>query len=430
MTTLLFLLLCITPADTLQTLGLMLTWQQDPTSTITIDWHTPAHTRVPTVQYRAAGSEALLSQTGESTPFPYSTLLINRVELSGLDAGTLYEFKVNADLEMRTFRTMPKDASEPIRFIVGGDVRGTKALMERVNRMAATFDPDFIVWGGDLAYADGLEANLNRWLEFMDAMKTTSITADNRVIPVITGIGNHEVKGYHYYANEHASRVGIPAYTQTDASRRQIAPYYFSLMAFPGQPGYGVLDFGTYLSIVLLDTDHANPIEGEQTDWLKRALVERSHIQHIIPNYHVPAYPSVRSWQARNSAKIREHWLPVFEEAGIEVAFENHDHAYKRTKPMLGIEVDANGIVFIGDGAWGVGTRPIGGGKDTTAWTYHGVDPSWYLERATPERHFIITTIQGKMKHFLMVNEAGEFIDEFPRTPHFERSTHKLAPRY
>ena len=247
---------------------------------------------------------------------------------------------------------------------------------------------------------------------------------------VITGIGNHEVKGGHHYANGHASRAGIPAYTQTDASRQQIAPYYFSLMAFPGQPGYGILDFGSYLSILLLDTDHANPIEGQQTDWLKRALAERRHMLHIVPNYHVPAYPSVRNWQADNSAKIRTHWLPLFEEAGIDVVFENHDHAYKRTKPMLGNEVDANGIVFIGDGAWGVGTRPIGGGKDTTAWTYHGVDPSWYLERATPERHFIITTIQGKMKHFLMVNEAGEFIDEFPRTPHFERSRNKLAPRY
>jgi hypothetical protein len=177
------------------------------------------------------------------------------------------------------------------------------------------------------------------------------------------------------------------------------------------------------LSILLLDTDHANPIEGEQTQWLKKALAERGHIQHIIPNYHAPAYPSVRSWKATSSTKIRDLWVPLFEEAGIEIVFENHDHAYKRTKPM-------NGIVFIGDGAWGVGTRPIGGGKDTTAWTYHGVDPSWYLERATSERHFIVATIQGSLKHFLMVNEDGEFIDEFPRTPHFERSTNKLAPRY
>lgn len=418
------------PADTLQTLGLLLTWQQDPTSTITIDWHTHAHERVPTVQYRVAGSESWQSKTGESKPFPYSKLLINRVELTGLESGTVYEFKVNADLEMRTFRTMPKDASEPVRFIIGGDVRGSRGLMERTNKMAASFSPDFIVWGGDLAYGDGLESNLNKWLEFMSVMKTTSITSDNRVIPVINGIGNHEIKGHHFYNNDHASRVGIPEYTQTDESRRQIAPYYFDLMAFPGQPGYGVLDFGSYLSILLLDTDHANPIEGEQTQWLRKTLAERGHIQNIIPNYHAPAYPSVRNWQASSSTKIRDVWVPLFEEAGIEIVFENHDHAYKRTKPMLGNRVDANGITFIGDGAWGVGTRPIGGGKDTTAWTYHGVDPSWYLERATSERHFIVGTIQGSLKHFLMVNEDGEFIDEFPRTPHFERSKHKLAPRY
>ncbi len=107
----------------------------------------------------------------------------------------------------------------------------------------------------------------------------------------------------------------------------------------------------------------------------------------------------------------------------MDVMMNTSVTAHKRTKPMLGNRVDANGNVFTGDGSLGSGYA-----SDRRRKRHHGVDPSWYLERATSERHFI--TIQGKMKHFLMVNEAGEYIDEFPRTPHFERGKHKLAPRW
>jgi acid phosphatase type 7 len=399
-------------------LGLMLTWQQDPTSTMTIDWYTGPEGVPSGLQYQRVGSDVWLDATAEITPFPFSENKIHRVELTGLDADTEYLFRIGEQSRIRKFRTMPETANRPIRFAAGGDVRHRVEWMEQTNRRVAAYNPDFIVWGGDLAYADGREDRLYRWLEFVDAMMHTAVTADGRVIPVLASLGNHEVRGGYYHNNDHVNRQELPEYTQTDESRAQIAPYYYALFPFPGQPGYGILDFGDYMSILLLDTDHTNPIEGEQTAWLERVLSERENVPHLFPNYHVPAYPSVRNPGGGTHTRVRDHWVPLFERYGVRVAFENHDHIYKRTWPIRDGEIRSDGVVYIGDGAWGVSTRDIGASHDEYA---------WYLKRASSERHFILTTIQGPHQHFMVVNEEGEIIDEYPRTTHVDREIFRFA---
>ncbi len=389
-------------------LGLILTWQQDPTSTMTIDWHTDDDSNA-NLEYKQVGTPVWGDQSGKSFPFPYSDRTIHRVELTGLEADTEYRFRFGEDSGTWKFRTMPTEASRPVRFASGGDVRHEKEWMEQTNRHAASFDPDFIAWGGDLAYANGREDRLYRWYEFMDAMLNTLVTDDGRVIPVLAGIGNHEVLGGYYHNDDSNHREGFPPYKQDDDSRERIAPYYYNLFAFPGQPGYGVLDFGDYMSIILLDTDHTNPVEGEQTRWLEHILSERSDVPHVFPTYHVPAYPSVRNPEWSPNVEVRKHWVPLFEMYGVRVAFENHDHAYKRTHPIRNGKISANGIVYFGDGAWGVRTRESGRRHEKHA---------FYLKRVASQRHFILATIYGREQHFVVINEDGHVIDEYPNTPH------------
>jgi hypothetical protein len=185
--------------------------------------------------------------------------------------------------------------------------------------------------------------------------------------------------------------------------RSELAPYFYALFASPGQPGYAAIDFGDYLSFLLLDSAHTNPIPGEQTAWLESALADRAGRPNIFPVYHVPAYPSVRKFDGEISAAVREHWLPLFEKAGVKYAFENHDHAYKRTPPIADGKPDPNGIVFLGDGAWGVETRET-----------HPVDETWYLEKAAAVRHGIIVTLKPDGPHFQVLDSKGQQIDAFP----------------
>ena len=74
----------------------------------------------------------------------------------------------NNDVPSRKFRTMPETADRPIRFAAGGDVRHQVNWMDQTNRRAMAYEPDFVLWGGDLAYADGREDRAYRWYEFTE----------------------------------------------------------------------------------------------------------------------------------------------------------------------------------------------------------------------------------------------------------------------
>jgi acid phosphatase type 7 len=374
--------------------GLLLTWQQDPTTTMVIDFHTLAgQNRKSQVEYRSLGSSRWKRANGSSQPFPYAERTIHRVSLQSLLPGTTYEFRFGKDSRLYRFRTMPKDGSTTVRFITGGDTMHEQKHLSQTNRVAMGYDPDFLVWGGDFAYANGDPKNVGRWILWFDSVRETLIDPDGRVVPIVAAIGNHEVRGGMHY--------NIEGYEPTDAKRKDIAPFLHSFFSFPGQPGYATLDFGDYLSLIILDTDHTNPIDGVQTQWLEKALSDRSQVPHVIPVYHVPAYPSHRPYDGRTSQRVREHFVPLFEKHGVRVAFENHDHAYKRSYPLREGKVvaEGQGIVYIGDGAWGVGTREV---RD-----------EWYLQQAKSVRHCIVVTIKGSQVVMLMVDEDGNVIDEY-----------------
>ena len=382
-------------------LGILLTWAEDPLRSIVIDWQTPASKEGHALEVRERGvRDTWQSKQAEAIPFPFSNRTIHRVHLRDLSPGTEYEFRMEGFERVYFFRTMPENNLAPITIALGGDTRHRKEWMDAVNRQAMRYDPDFIVWGGDFSYADGREDLLYRWYEWFDSVRETLITAEGRVVPIVGCIGNHEVRGGYIWGGGR----GEDGYEPTDAFRASIAPYFYTLFAFPGQPGYAALDFGNYLSLVFLDTDHANPVPGDQTAWLRRALAERSGLfGQIIPVYHVPAYPSHRPYDGRVSQRVREHWVPLFEESGVRFAFENHDHTYKRTLPLRQHQPSEDGIIYFGDGAWGVGAREV-----------RPVEDYGYMARAVSARHAIILTLQGGHVSVEVISEDGEIIDRFP----------------
>ena len=120
---------------------------------------------------------------------------------------------------------------------------------------------------------------------------------------------------------------------------------------------------------------------------------------HLVPTYHVPAYPSYRPDDTGGSAaltkRIRENWYPLFERYGVKFAFEHHDHTFKRTHPIRAGKVDPKGVVYLGDGAWAVTPRK----PDDK--------PRWYLAKTASVRHFHLVTLYPDACHVLSVNEQG-----------------------
>ena len=80
------------------------------------------------------------------------------------------------------------------------------------------------------------------------------------------------------------------------------------------------MDIGDYLSLIVLDSDHTERVEGEQEAWLDKALERAGKVPLVYPRYHKPAYGTAKPPADSNDSskdslaqKIIKHWCPLFD---------------------------------------------------------------------------------------------------------------------
>jgi acid phosphatase type 7 len=373
---------------------LFLTWQRDPTTTMTVQWVGTAGETADTKIYFTPTAfsfwpGARRVEPTKTRPYPNTDFKVFRAELTDLLPGAEYEFRIGKQSPTYRFRTMPAKANDTIHFISGGDV-GVNTHSIANNIQAARQDPMFAIIGGDLGYDNGKSVEIS--LAFLRNYSKHMIGKNGRLIPMVTCIGNHEVDGGY----------GKP---------RAKAPFFYAL--FDGlftETGYATLDFGDYLSLVLLDTGHTSPIGGDQARWLEKTLKERADNPNVFVVNHVPAYPSFRKAEgtpatvtkpasAGTGEDNRKHWVPLFEKYRVPVVLEHHDHTFKRTKPLLDGHADDNGVLYLGDGSWGRLRNP------------QAPDKLSYLATSSRDYHLSLHRIQGKDRFHLALDENGRVMD-------------------
>jgi hypothetical protein len=361
---------------------LFLTWQRDPTTTMTIQWVGPQLAPADAaVSYAAGlpGASVWVARAATVHDYPFTDLKVHRVELDGLIPGADYQFRIGTAARTYRFRTMPARATDVIHFISGGDC-GTGAHAVANNQMAARQDPMFALIGGDLAYENGQSAATH--LAFLRNFSRHMIGDQGRLIPMVACIGNHEVGdgcGYH-------------------PSR---APFFYTL--FDGlfqDHGHATLDFGDYLSLVLMDTGHTSPVEGEQAYWLEEELRSRVDHPHVLVVGHVPAYPSARD-MASTGGPQRAHWVPLFERYRVPVVLEHHDHTFKRSKLLLNGHENSNGVLYLGDGSWGMLRAP------------NRPERLSHLALVRQDYHLSLHRIEGAQRFHVALAENGRVMDVY-----------------
>jgi len=372
-----------------------LTWQGNPAHAVTINWQTdkplknveicygtvPANAAVKKYPLRATGQSHTIENMSEPR-------WIHSVQLTGLQADTDYYFifgdgKKFSRGEYR-FRTLTSDDT-PFTFVIGGDM-GPGPRTRNLVKVAAARDPDFVVIGGDIHYENGEPRNFrvcDMWLDiWLDEMTDSA----GRLIPMVLAIGNHEV-------NKLPSSEPI----------EKRAPFFFGYYPQEGKTWF-CRDIGSLARFVILDSGHIAAHE-DQVEWLKTHLESAATIPWIIPVYHVPFYPSHREFEGELSAKGRTYWMPLFESANVRVAFEHHDHTFKRTKPIKAGVVDPNGITYLGDGCFGREPREIKNGD------------AWYMEKAQSTAHFWLVKVSRDRMDCVAVDEENREFDAISFTP-------------
>lgn len=362
---------------------LFLTWQEDPTTTITIQWVGPETPADTSVQYAPIDSPVWQIATTILKPYTNTDLKVHRCHIKGLRPGTEYQFQLAGVATTYRFRTMPAKATNTLQFVSGGDV-GTDEHAVNTNKLAAKQEPYFALISGDLAYDNGRSPET--FIRYLQNYRAHMVDPKGRLIPMLSCIGNHEVNGGY-------------------EGKREKSPQYLSV--FDGlfsEKTFGVLDIGDYLSLVMLDSGHLEPIVGEQTTWLGKTLAERQSRSHLIVTNHVPAYPSIRVPQGAagkfgTGEEQRQHWSPLFERYNVDVVLEHHDHAFKRTHPLTNGMKDKNGVVYLGDGSWGKLRMP------------KSPDVRPYLASFNPTYHMTVHRLEGEQRFHVAVEESGKIAD-------------------
>ncbi len=361
-----------------------LTWQGDTSTTITVNFHTKEALENSTVYYDTKSRDGKdrpydLKATGSSHQLDglRDERYIHVVELTGLEPGETYYFvaggKRQEVTEELSFRTIPNDGS-PIRFVTGGDM-GIDKLARALLARAGEKDPMFGLIGGDLAYVNGDLKEFAKWDRWLRNWSSNMIAPDGRLIPMVVGIGNHEVDGAFGQPLEKA-RFYISYFAQENRS-------YFSRK------------FGKDVVLYALDTGHIASHQSQVT-WLDEAMTADEAIARKFAIYHVPLYPSVREHKGEPG---RTHWVPIFDKHGLTTAFENHDHAHKRTHVLKDNKIDPTGTLYLGDGSFGREPRELNKAE------------LWYMDVANSKAHFWLVEASAESVSYRAIDQHDNVFD-------------------
>ena len=377
-----------------------LTWQGDTGTTMTVVYHTfgpepgPSVVRYGKAESGGGGTkdEKLfrLEARGSSHQIPGlreehgEDRHVHVVELTGLEPGARYRFRAGEGGPVLAFRTVPA-GGRPLRFVTGGDL-GVSDEVLRLHRHAAAYEPQFALVGGDVAYVNGDLAAVQRWDAWFDQWAEGMVTPSGLTVPLVLAVGNHEVQGGYLGGAE-------------------AAPFFFGF--FPQTPreaprSYFRRTFGSNVAVYALDTGHVVAHGGEQAAWLDRALAADAGVPHRFALYHVPLYPSHRAYDGGGSVQGRAAWSPLFDRHALTAAFENHDHTFKRTHRLRGDSLDAAGTLYLGDGAWGRGDRPV------------DLSQRWYHAKAGALRHVWVVDVEADEVTYRAFDVDGRLLDVYP----------------
>jgi hypothetical protein len=289
------------------------------------------------------------------------------------------------------FKTGP--ASGAFTFAVGGDVGCEWPYPELTSQQVATREILFLALGGDISYGNGLPGCYQRWDQLLSMWDRTLITPSGLTIPFIFAIGNHE--------------AGV-AWGSFD---KKTAPYYFDYLPYEPinnarQPD-SLLSYHYHIisnSTVLYSLDSDITLSSSaQVSWLTNLMGGvHSEIPNKLALYHIPLYPGSRTLQTLPIPSLRETWLPVFDQYQIKVAFENHDHVFLRSHPLKNDQINENGTLYMGDGAFGV----VG---------HVATDQRTYAAKTASVRHFMFVDIIDTTVNITVISYDGKLLDNVIR---------------
>ena len=272
------------------------------------------------VQYRVKGADAWQTADGTCTLTGFSTskdaAYVNTIQLTGLTAGTDYEFQVGDGStwsDTHYFRTSAA-AQDTTAFVVMGDTQmsGDReadaesiAILDALGALVKGKQVDFGLQTGD--YVDN-GTNYAMWAEMQEAFNHTFPNVD-----FIHTLGNHE-----YYGDFSGSTAS-------------------SILQLPSKDYYSVEYGDVYVAVINNGADLSAACE-----WLQQDAAQSTCMWKVLSIHQPPYYTNAKG----GSERFHEQIPAAAEAAGIDVVFSGHDHSYARIMAKDGEPVTENGVTY------------------------------------------------------------------------------------
>lgn len=287
-------------------------------NSITLKWQTPKK-EIGSVAY------GLSPDTLTNVLFEESVTDKHRITIPKLQECTKYFYSVSSssleiDNKGRSFTTFCSSAQKQRLWVIGDSGQVGKNQTEVYSRLIDYIGGDYNkldMWVllGDNAYSSGTQEQFNTTLfePYLELVK--------RYVPWAV-VGNHDARRWAFY-----NIFDFPANGEAGGVASHTEEYYS-------------IENGN-LHLVMLDSETVNrDSNGAMATWLKKDLAANKK-PWVIVAFHTPPYSdgghkSDDDWDSRGRLKdMRENFVPIFDEYGVDVVLSGHSHGYERSKLIV-----------------------------------------------------------------------------------------------
>lgn len=314
----------------------ILTWSADPTTTQTVTWRTDVSVTGAKAQVRLEEGTPDLETGAMEYPAETRTFVgkegredrYHHVTFVGLQPAKVYAYRVGDGThwsEWFQFQTAAT-GSEPFSFIYLGDAQNDiKSKWSRTIRQAFRQQPDarFIIHTGDLINRANTDAEWGEWHDgagFIHSM-----------IPALPVPGNHE-------------------YFRDTQEKPMLDPHWAAQFTLPDNGPMGHQESVYYMDyqdvrLIGLNSQQMGVEEGSfatQVAWLEKLLQDNPQRWTIV-FFHHPIYSTSKN-RSDDSPEARARLKALFDQHGVDLVFQGHDHTYARGK---GPNATSSGPVYV-----------------------------------------------------------------------------------
>lgn len=291
--------------------------------------------------------------------------------------------------------------------------------------------PHAVLHLGDLSYANGHAPTWDAWFRLIEPLASQSL--------YMAAPGNHEHEGY-YAASDPDPAWATDTASLQDPYRQFTARFHFGAddlrYSFDAGPVH-VSVINTEGLCAWQPAQHhvpwrVNPTcdvaedEGDSggvqrpgvpgstappdqglIDWLRADLDAHPAPWNFVI-FHQPVYSS-GAYDGRTV--LQEHYVPLFQEFGVDLVMAGHDHNYQRSFPLLDHQPAADGLSGYGKDAGPV--YVVSGGGGDGVYSFSGPTPEWTAVRNATYHYLVIDVDEAHIRVQAIETGTGAVLDAF-----------------